>query len=145
MKKKVIIVIVVLAAVGICTAAAIWFVNRSKYVKPERLEPVVFEDIEFDSDLLIGLWNENTVYYRYNDDGSAVTWDLADDITESEGTKMNWELRHNLFTHNYIMEMGGVVPKMYNMKRLELDVLEYCDDYGVNHTFKRVEELDLIN
>ncbi|MCQ2319189.1 MAG: hypothetical protein MJZ90_09780 [Bacteroidales bacterium] len=145
MKKKILIIVAIVVAVGICAAAAIWIINESKYVKPERIEPEVFEDVEFDSDLLIGLWNESSVYYRYNDDGSAVTWDVADDIAESEGTRLSWELRHNLFIHNYIMEIGGVVPKMYNMKQLELDILEYNDDYGVNHVFKRVEEPDLIN
>lgn len=145
MKKKILIIVAIVVAVGICAAAAIWIINESKYVKPERIEPEVFENIEFDSDLLIGLWNESSVYYRYNDDGSAVTWDVADDIAESEGTRLSWELRHNLFIHNYIMEIGGVVPKMYNMKQLELDILEYNDDYGVNHVFKRVEEPDLIN
>ncbi len=145
MKKKIIIIIALLAAIAICTAAAIWIINESKYVKPECIEPEVFEDIEFDSDLLIGLWSENSVYYRYNDDGSAVTWDTADDIVESEGTKVLWELRHNLFTHYYVMEIGGVVPKMYNIKQLELDILEYNDDYGVSHVFKRVEEPDFVN
>lgn len=145
MKKKILIIIAIIVAVGICTAAVMLVVKNSKYVKPERIEPEVFEDIEFDSDLLIGLWNENSVYYRYSDDGSAVTWDVADDIAESEGTRLSWELRHNLFIHNYIMEIGGVVPKMYNMKQLELDILEYNDDYGVNHVFRRVEEPDLIN
>lgn len=145
MKKKILIIIAIIVAAGICAAAVILVVNNSKYVKPEYLEPEVFENVEFDSDLLIGLWNENSVYYRYNDDGSAVTWDVADDIIESEGTRLSWELRHNLFIHNYIMEIGGVVPKMYNMKQLELDILEYNDDYGVNHVFRRVEEPDLIN
>ncbi|MDO5341597.1 MAG: hypothetical protein Q4F69_03995 [Bacteroidia bacterium] len=144
MKKKFLIVILVLAVAGVCAAAYFWIIN-SKYIEPERIEPEVFEDVEFDMDLLVGLWNENTVYYRYNEDGTAVTWDISDDITEEEGTKLNWEIKHNLFTHYYIMEIGAVVPKMYNLKQLELDVLEYFDDYGVNHRFTKVDELDLIN
>ncbi len=105
------------------------------------LEPEVFHDIEFDTDLLSGLWKEDEVYYRYNDDGTGVTWDLADDVTEDEGTKMNWTLNHNLFTHYYIMEIGGIVPKMFNMKVLELDIMEYDDGYGVNHKLSKVDEL----
>ena len=101
----------------------------------------MFHDIEFDSDLLIGVWKENENYYRYNDDGSAVTWDLADDVMEDEGTHLTWTLDHNLFTHYYQMEIGGIIPKMYNMKVLELDVMEYDDDYGVGHKFSKVDGL----
>jgi hypothetical protein len=42
------------------------------------------------------------------------------------------------------MEIGGVIPKIYNMRVLELDVMEYDDDYGVSHKFSKVDE-ELIN
>lgn len=134
-----------LLTAGICAAAFYVWHERSKYVEPEMLAPEVFEDVNYDTDLLIGLWQENSVFYRYNDDGSAVTWDVADDVLEEEGVQLTWTMNHNLFTHYYKMEIGGIVPKTYNMKQLELDVLEYCDDYGVNHKFSRVEEPDFIN
>lgn len=142
MKKFWKIILIIIAILGVGAAVYfIWFYDSKKYVEPEMLEPEVFHDIEFDTDLLIGLWKEDEVYYRYNDDGSGVTWDLADDVTEDEGTKMNWTLDHNLFTHYYIMEIGGIVPKMFNMKVLELDVMEYDDGYGVNHKLSKVDEL----
>jgi len=144
MKKKFLIIILILVAAGAGIAAYFWYEN-SKYMEPEILIPEVYENVEYDTDLLIGLWNEKSVFYRYNEDGSGVTWDISDDITEEEGTKLTWEIEHNLFTLNYIMELGPIVPKMYNIKQLELDVLEYYDDYGVNHRFTRVEELNLIN
>lgn len=145
MKKKILVVVAIIVAVGLCAAAVIWIVNESKYVEPECLEPEVFEKTNFDTDLLIGLWNENTVYYRFNDDGSGVTWDLSDDLVESEGTKMKWELERGKFILYYTMEIGCVIPKLYNMNKLELDVLEYYDDFGVEHKLSRVEELYLIN
>lgn len=147
MKKKLwITIIIILAAVGIGVAAYyIWFADNKKYYEPEVLEPEIFHDIEFDEDLLIGVWKENELYYRYNDDGTGVTWDLADDVQEDEGTEVEWTLDHNLFTHLYHMEIGGIIPKVYNMKVLDLDVMEYEDDYGVNHKFSRVEELQLLN
>jgi len=147
MKKKLLItIIIILAVAGICVAAYfIWFSDSKKYYEPEIIEPEVFHDVEFDTDLLIGLWKEDELYYRYSDDGSAVTWDLADDVMEDEGTQLDWTLEHNIFTHFYKMEIGGIIPKVYNMKVLELDVMEYDDDYGVNHKFTKVEELELIN
>lgn len=147
MKKKFwTIIIIILATTGVAVAAYfIWFHDNKEYVNPEILEPEVFHDIEFDADLLPGLWKENEVYYRYNEDGTAVTWDLADDVMEDEGTEVEWTLEHDIFTHLYHMEIGGIIPKVYNMKSLELDFMEYEDDYGVNHKFTKVEELQLIN
>lgn len=142
MKKKIwIIILIVLAVGGAATAVYyIWF--HKEWVEPEVLEPEVFND--FDEDLLIGLWKEGEVYYRYNDDGTAVTWDLADDVMEDEGTELDWTLEDNVFTHLYKMEIGGTVPKVFKMKVLELDVMEYGDDFGVEHKFTKVEELQLI-
>lgn len=145
MKKKILIaVLIVLAVAGAAIGAYyIWF--HKEYVEPEIVEPEVFHDIEFDADLLPGLWKENELYYRYNEDGTAVTWDLADDVQEDEGTDVEWTLDHNIFTHLYHMEIGGIIPKVFNMKSLELDAMEYEDDFGVNHKFTKVEELQLVN
>ena len=145
MKKKLwITILIILAAAGVAIAAYfIWF--HKEYVQPEVDEPEVFHDIEFDADLLIGVWREDEVYYRYNDDGTAVTWDLADDVQEDEGTQMTWTLEGDTFTHYYVMEIGGIIPKVFNMKVLEFDLMKYDDDFGVNHTFTKVEELQLLN
>ena len=144
MKKKIwIAIIIVLAAAGVAVASYfIWF--HHDYGEPEIDEPEVIHDEEFDEELLIGVWKENDLYYRYNDDGTAVTWDLADDVMEDEGTQLTWTLEGALFTHYYQMEIGGTIPKVYNMKTLELDLMEYNDDFGVNHTFTKVQELQLI-
>lgn len=144
MNKKFWITVLIIIAVAGAAAASyfIWF--HHDYVDPEIDEPEVFHDVEFDEDLLIGVWKENDLYYRYNDDGTAVTWDLADDVMEDEGTHLTWTLEGDIFTHYYQMEIGGIIPKVYTMKTLELDLMEYNDDYGVNHTFTKVEELQLI-
>ena len=144
MNKKLLITIIIIIAVAGAAVASyfIWF--HHDYVEPEMLEPEVFHNAEFDEELLIGVWKENELYYRYNEDGTAVTWDLADDVEEDEGTQLTWTLEGNIFTHCYQMEIGGIIPKVYNMKTLELDLMEYNDDYGVSHTFTKVEELQLI-
>ena len=146
MKKKTwITIIIIIAVLGIAYAVYyIWFADHKIYYQPEIIEPEIFHDVEFESDLLIGVWKEDELYYRYNEDGTAVTWDLSDDVMEDEGTKLDWTLDHNIFTHYYYMEIGGAVPKIYNMKVLELDLMEYDDDYGVNHRFTKVDE-ELIN
>lgn len=113
---------------------------------PEVDEPEVFHDTYFNVDYLFGLWEENDVFYRYNEDGSAVTWDVSDDVSEEEGTELDWEIKRDQFIHYYKMEMGkGVIPKQYTMKILEIDSLVYEDDFGVRHAFSKVEELQLLN
>ena len=146
MKKKFwITILIVLAAAGVAFAVYyIWFADHKEYAEPEMLEPEVFHDIEFDSDLLIGVWKEEENYYRYNEDGTGVTWDLADDVEEDEGTELTWTLEGDVFTHYYKMEIGGIIPKTFNMKVLELDTMKYADDFGVSHTFTKVEELQLL-
>lgn len=144
MKKKIwIAIVVILALAGAAVAAYyIWF--HKDWVEPEVDEPEVFHDIEFDEDLLIGVWKEGENYYRYNEDGTAVNWDLSEDVMEDEGTELTWTLEGDVFTHLYVMEIGGIVPKVFTMKSLELDTMVYGDDYGVNHVFSKVEELQLI-
>lgn len=138
------IILIILVAAGVAFAVYfIWF--HKEYVQPEYDEPEVFHDIEFDADLLIGVWKEGENYYRYNDDGTAVTCDLADDVQEDEGTELSWTLEGDIFTHYYQMEIGGTIPKTFNMKVLDLDTMKYNDDYGVSHTFSKVEELQLFN
>lgn len=143
MKKFWKIFLIVLLLAGILVAVYfVFFRDHKKYYEPEILEPEVFND--FDDYLLIGVWKEDEVYYRYNDDGTAVTWDLSDDVMESEGTELDWTLENDVFIHYYKMEIGGVVPKVYNMKVLGLDFMEYYDDFGVDHKFTKVEEMHLI-
>lgn len=139
------IFLILIAIAGAATAVYfIWFHDYNEYYEPEILEPEVFNDTEFDEDMLIGLWQEDEVYYRYKDDGSAITWDLADDVMEDEGTELDWTLEGSVFTHYYKMEIGGMIPKVFNMKVLELDTMKYEDDYGVGHIFIKVEDLQLI-
>lgn len=141
MKKFWIIILVLLALAGGATAVYyIWF--HKEWVEPQILEPEVFNN--FDKDLLIGLWREDEVYYRYKDDGTAVTWDIDDDVMEDEGTELDWTLEDDVFTHLYKMEIGGTVPKIYTMKVLDLDTMKYEDNFGVRHVFAKVEELQLI-
>ena len=140
-RKGLVSVIIILALAGVAYAAYYyWF--RKEYVEPEVIEPEVFND--FDEDLLIGLWKEDEVYYRYNDDGTAVTWNLEEDVMEDEGTELEWTLENDLFTHLYKMEIGGTIPKIYTMKVLEIDTMKYEDDFGARHVFSKVEELQLI-
>lgn len=138
MKKKLLIILLIVLGLSLAAFVVYKLVTPKAY-DPEILEPEVFEDEVYDTDLLIGLWQEGSVYYRFNDDGSGVTWDTADDIVESEGSKFTWEVNKNRFTHYHQMEIGGIVPKVYKITKLDLMNLEYHDDYGVKSMFIKLE------
>lgn len=48
------------------------------------------EDDVFDEALLFGKWKTGSLFYRYDEDYSGVTWDTADDVSEEEGQPFTW-------------------------------------------------------
>ena len=138
MKKKVLIILLVIVAIGLI-AFIIWKKTTPKEYKPEYLEAEVFEDQVYDTELFIGLWQSGSVFYRYNEDGTGGTWDTADDVTEAEASKFTWEVNKNRLLHIHQMEIGGVIPKAYTIRNIDLANLEYVDDFNVKSVFAKVE------
>mgnify|MGYP006320133341 FL=1 len=140
MKKKRLFIVILIIIVLCVLALLIWKNNQPKEYKPEIIEPEVFEDKVYDTDLIIGLWQSGTVFYRFNEDGSGITWDIADDVTELEGSKLTWEVNKTRFIHYHQMEVNdAIIPKAYNINNLDLMNLEIEDDYDVKTTFIKVE------
>ena len=96
------------------------------------------EEESFDETLLIGKWQSGTLYYKYIDDGSGATWDTGDDVTEEEAQEFTWTLEQSELTHIHIMEMGGVVPKVYTVTELTSTTLKYKDDFGKSYSFTKI-------
>ena len=94
-------------------------------------------EFEYDSSLLIGKWVSGTEYYRYNEDGTGLTWDTADDVSEEEAQAFTWTLVYSTLTHIHIMEIGGVVPKVYTVTELTATSLKYEDEFGNTHSFTK--------
>ncbi|HOQ58019.1 MAG TPA: hypothetical protein PKZ18_01735 [Bacteroidales bacterium] len=92
---------------------------------------------EYDSSLLIGKWVSGTEYYRYNEDGTGLTWDTADDVTEQEAQAFTWTLVYSTLTHMHILEVGGVVPKVYTVTELTATSLKYEDEFGKTYSFTK--------
>ena len=140
MKKKRLFIVILIIIVLCVLALLLWKNNQPKEYKPEIIEPEVFEDKVYDTDLIIGLWQSGTVFYRFNEDGSGRTWDIADDVTELEGSKLTWEVNKTRFIHYHQMEVNdAIIPKAYNINNLDLINLEIEDDYDVKTTFIKVE------
>ncbi|MBQ8221898.1 MAG: hypothetical protein IJZ87_00920 [Bacteroidales bacterium] len=139
MKKKILVAILIVITV-LAIIFVIWKLSQPKEYEPEVIYPEVFEAETYDTDLMIGLWQAGTVYYRYNEDGTGTTWDTADDVMESEASKFTWEVKKNRLTHYHKMEVSSaIIPKVYTVKKLDLANLEYQDDFKVKSVFVKVE------
>ncbi len=138
-KKKLIIVILIIIALCL-VALFLWKKSQPKEYQPETIEPEVFEDQVYDTDLIIGLWQSGSLFYRFNEDGTGTTWDSADDVTELEGSKFTWETSKSRFIHYHQMEVNdAIIPKAYDIIKLDLMNMEIEDDYDVKTTFIKVE------
>lgn len=87
---------------------------------------------------LYGKWREGSVYEIYYDDGTGITWDEADDVSEDEGQWYDWTLEGKTLIQEHYTVFGSVVPKVYTVKQLTNSTLRYEDDYGQNHRFIKV-------
>ena len=138
-KKKLIIVILIIIALCL-VALFLWKISQPKEYQPEIIEPEVFEDQVYDTDLIIGLWQSGTLFYRFNEDGTGATWNSADDVTELEGSKFTWEVSKSRFIHYHQMEVNdAIIPKAYDIIKLDLMNMEIEDDYNVKTAFIKVE------
>ncbi|MDL2239276.1 hypothetical protein LJC25_03770 [Bacteroidales bacterium OttesenSCG-928-K03] len=93
---------------------------------------------EFDSSLLPGKWQSNTLFEKYLTNGDGYTWDTADDVYEEEAQLFEWTLEKSTLTHIHIMEMGGVVPKTYTVTELTDSTFKYKDGYTKSYSFKKI-------
>lgn len=140
MKKKKLIIVILIIIVLCLVALFLWKKSQPKEYQPETIEPEVFEDQVYDTDLIIGLWQSGSLFYRFNEDGTGTTWDSADDVTELEGSKFTWETSKSRFIHYHQMEVNdAIIPKAYDIIKLDLMNMEIEDDYDVKTTFIKVE------
>ena len=137
-KKRLIWALIIIALCII--ALIIWKIFQPKEYEPEIIEPEVYEDYVYDTDLLIGVWQSGTLFYRFNEDGTALTWDTADDVTEEEASSLTWTLERSHFTHIHRMGISNaVVPKHYRITQLDLLQLIFKDEFGKTYTFTKAD------
>lgn len=84
---------------------------------------------QFEPELIVGTWQNNTLFYRYDADGTGVTWDTSDDVSEEEGNAFRWTINGSNLLIEYILWTGAVDPKSYTLVTLTNEILEYEDHY----------------
>ena len=111
----------------------------------------IIPDVDYDTSLLYGKWQEGTVFEHYYDaniervlangdtiQANGTTWDEADDITEEEAQLFNWTLTGSTLMHEHLGTFV-MLPKVYTVTSLTSRELVYQDDFGVTHHFSKVE------
>lgn len=99
---------------------------------------------KFDSQLIVGKWQRSSTItdgldcYRYDANGTGVTWDTGDDVTEAEAQPFTWKITDDELVLIHEGEMGARVPKTYTLKQLTSTTLSYTDSYNVSYTFVKV-------
>ena len=91
---------------------------------------------------LHGLWVRNQEYWRFLDNGTGVTWDEAEDVSEQESNlRFEWTLSLDELTCVFRGEMGNqAVPKLYIIREITPTRLRWEDYYGEEYTFSKVVE-----
>ncbi len=94
-----------------------------------------------DESLLIGKWQEGTVFEKYLSNGTGYTWDTSDNVTEAEAQKFEWTLVNSELTQIHIMESSATrVPKYYTLIELTSTSLKYKDNLNVTHSFVKISK-----
>lgn len=139
-RKTIIITVCFFVVIFIATASYIYYRYTQRIYHPEIIEAEIYEDVSYDTDLLIGCWQSGTLYYRFNSDGDALTWDTEDDVTEEEAASFKWVLEKSKFTHIHQMNIStAIVPKHYRIMQLDLSQLVFKDEFGKTYTFTKVD------
>lgn len=84
---------------------------------------------QFEPELIIGTWQNDSLFYRYDADGTGVTWDSSDDVSEEEANPFRWTINDSNLLIEYILWTGAIAPKSYTLVTLTNEILEYEDHY----------------
>lgn len=91
---------------------------------------------------LYGKWREGAtqVYWRYEEDGTGVTWDEGEDVHEEESNlTYTWTVRGDVLTHVFSGAQGNqAVPKVYTITEVDEGHMVWKDDYGMTKTLSKV-------
>lgn len=138
-KKRWIIIVVIIAAAFII-GLAFFFLLCPKAYYPETIDPRTLHASEANKTMIVGLWQKDGhVYYRFNADGTGHTWDTNDDLTEDEASLFNWEAYDKAILMTHKMKLRGIVPRYYELDRLNNFDLRFHDTY-TEYAMERVEE-----
>ena len=90
---------------------------------------------------LYGCWVKTGTqeYWRYNENGTGVTWDESEDVSEEESNlTFTWSVREDELTHIFSGSMDNqYVPKIYTIKAISSSSMSWEDDYGITYKLNK--------
>ena len=99
--------------------------------------------ITVSDDQLYGRWQKRGTfeYWRYRTDGTGVTWDESEDVTEEESNlTYEWTLNGDRLTHVFHgAEDNQAVPKVYTIKEISATAMKWEDDYKMEYLFTKAD------
>lgn len=139
MKRKVLIILAIVAAI-IALALTMYFLFRPTLYKAESIDPRTLHASPAYHEILVGLWQKDGhVYYRFDADGSGRTWDVDDDVSESEASAFGWEAYEEAIMMTHKMRIRGIVPRYYELDHIGASDLRFHDSYST-YVLVRVDE-----
>ena len=107
---------------------------------------VLFHSCEkegFDDDLLIGKWKPVSgisLYFRYDRNGSGVTWNPNADQNEEEGQKFTWKLVKSELEQRHNIEIidEDIIIEIYTVTELTTNSLKYKNE-SKSYSFVKIE------
>lgn len=99
------------------------------------------EYVDFNPNWVPGLWQKNgtTEYWRFKGDGTGVTWDPEEDVTEEESNLVfTWDVTGFTLTLNWGTFEGQDVIRKYFLHDQTQDVMVLSDIWGLKDTIYRV-------
>ena len=138
--KKLWIIILVITIAALAIGLTLYFLLRPTAYYPETIDPRTLHANEANEAMIVGLWQKDGhIYYRFNADGTGHTWDIADDLSEDEASHFNWEAYDKAFMMTHKMKLRGIVPRYYELDRLNAFDLRFHDSYS-DYALERIEE-----
>jgi hypothetical protein len=96
----------------------------------------------FDPSELMGKWvvEGQQEYWRFRTDGTGVTWDESEDISEEESNlKFEWSLDKDELTCVFRGENENqAVPKVYRIREISSYAMKWEDIYGQTKRFRKL-------
>jgi len=97
----------------------------------------------FDEALLIGKWKPvsgTSLYFRYDANGTGVTWNPKVDQREEEGQKFKWKLVASELEQRHHIEIIGedIIIEIYTVTELTVTSLKYKNE-SKTYSFTKIE------
>lgn len=92
----------------------------------------------FKPEQMLGEWVCGTLHEVYRSDGSGTSWDTSDDVLPEEGLGFTWKMGNGVLIDSYKIDMGGLVPDVSIIVKLDSTQMLRRDYIGRDYLFLKV-------